>query len=96
MLSRFFSSFTDTCSLQEHVFVRYKVPEGGDCTSFCQCAPLRTNVDGSKDYYWQRMPCPSDTLYDINNNVCDHSINVQCTVGKSYSVLSRKKQIMSS
>lgn len=56
-----------------------------NCKYFCQCAPLRTNSDGSVDYYWQKQPCGAGTLWNTAINVCDHAYNVdENCVGKLY------------
>lgn len=69
---------TDKCSAYEYNFVRYKVKSNSNCKQFCQCAPLTTNTDGSVEYYWQRMDCPSGTLWSDALKICDHDYNVKC------------------
>ena len=77
---------TDSCSPYEYNYLRYKVKSGTDCSKFCQCAPLRTNIDGSVDYYWQEQSCPATTQFDESTGVCNHEVNVQCNDG-TYRVL---------
>ena len=58
--------------------MQYSPLYGVGCTAFCQCAPLRTNTDGSVDYYWVRQPCAPGTLWSQSLLTCDHAANVQC------------------
>ena len=78
---------TDKCNKYQHEFVRYKVMPGSDCKAYCQCTALRTNRDGSIEYYWQRQNCPSGTIWNGNfpTPVCDFSYKWKCANGR-YSI----------
>ena len=67
------------CSSYEYQYAGYAPLPGSNCSAFCQCAPLRTNADGSVDYYWVRQPCAPGTLWSQSLLTCDHAANVQCT-----------------
>jgi len=70
--------YLDSCNYYQYTFVNYKEKSGSNCASFCQCAPLRTNSDGSIDYYWASHDCPEGTLWSKEKRICDHSYNVNC------------------
>ena len=75
---------TDSCTQNEHDNIRFKVMLGSQCGSFCQCTTLRTNEDGSVDYYWQKQTCPAGTLFNGiygPHGICDHTHNVKCFGG---------------
>ena len=70
--------FTGSCSAHEYYNVRYAPLPGSGCASFCQCATLRTNPDGTIDYHWVEQPCARGTLWDQTLLTCDHAYNVNC------------------
>ena len=78
IISKYIVSFIDSCTSYDYFVTRYKAMPGTGCASFCQCAPLRTNVDGTIDYYWARQDCPATTLFDESINVCNHADQVSC------------------
>ena len=68
----------DACNIYEYENIRYKPVNGSECQSFCQCAHLKTNIDGSVEYYWVKHNCPAGTLWDQAILTCDHASNVKC------------------
>ena len=71
--------FKGTCTLEEYEDVRLTALHGTNCEQFCQCAHAETEDDGSVTHYWVQHTCPSSTLFDEDNLVCNHQANVNCT-----------------